>query len=153
MRPSITQPWVRKAVECGVAKLCPNGTNIDAEDLEQEIYIALMEGRLCVSELRDPVALKQIRKDAPGSRLHSRSPRHEEDAVIYAVAAREWKEAEMNDRRRYHDAFSWVICPPTQLEAVYDRQILREQERLNETGIYLDFEEVEAFIEGDQNAC
>lgn len=134
-----------------MAKLCPSGTNIDADDLEQEIYIALLEGRLCVSELRDPIILKQVRKDDPGARLHSRSPRHvaddEDNNTFYAIAAREWKESEMNDRRRYFDALSRVIFLPTQIQSVYEGQIKREQERLSETGTHLEFEEVEDLLE------
>lgn len=68
--------WITREVNRAAAAIIYRSDAMDADDFQQDIWVALVEGRLDVSELRDVICLKRLRRECKASRLVSRCPRH-----------------------------------------------------------------------------
>lgn len=62
------------------------------------------------------------------------------DTLLRSRLARDWRDGEINDRRRAYEAMPRFTAPD-QIDAVYVSQVERERERLASTGLFIDFEE------------
>jgi hypothetical protein len=127
-------------------------------DMCQEIAIAILEGRTTLADLQAKSAkgnnsayfIRKFWKDnfEDGGQALAFSivdDDNKEFMAASAIAAREWHDGELNERRVYRDSFR--AFTPTQIEAVWDDNITRAQMSFHEAGKFLSRDEIERMLE------
>lgn len=134
-------------------KVCNSRTTIESEDLEQEIWLAVCEGRMKMEELHSK-AVKTIGDDCRHLILRSRQQRYAPfdvpDAEISA-AMKDWHRLELQQRSAFLEFYK-AYEPPTQIEDVWEGQVRQKHMELAHLGLSIDevADLLEAPISGDR---
>lgn len=138
--------------------LVPRGLpNHVRADICQNIMVALFEGTVTLGELaanrsrmRYFIA-KFYHDQRPYAEVHGN--RIDDERDYYDVASRdavgEWRDQEMNERRRAYDTLE-TFSSPTQLHDVYNQEIATTTSISHTRGNYLSRQEVRDLLENDE---
>jgi hypothetical protein len=137
-----------------VSRLIPKTVGSDIHgDVCQEALLAIIEGKTTLDALRAykdnaRFFIKKFYKEnfeASGRAVSLDGIGDDErsyDEIASSIAAREWREGQMNDRRSSYDALARTFYAPTQIDDVWQSQVIRKQNELAAGDVSLDFEEV-----------
>ena len=161
---ALQYPYIRKARAehvdiLAINDVVPKGIGGDMRaDICQEIMVAILEGRTTLDALRAKRAsvtyfIKKFTHDnfEQDGRAISFSAEDDRayDEAASAIAARDWRYNEMNERRLSYDAMTRIYTPPTQFQAAFRDQVGRAQLKYHELGQFLSFEEVEELLDDE----
>jgi hypothetical protein len=113
----------------GLAKTyCNPSGSLEQEDFEQEIWLALCEGRMELWELEKPSIIKELREDCPQIKLKTRQWHVEAFNDDYwqtasNISAKEWRREQLMQRVGYDGLPTYSVA--TQIEDVWEQQIHR----------------------------
>lgn len=124
-------------------------------DICQEAMLAVLEGKITIAELRANRSqsawfLRKFYKDNFEDAGHAASldamvdEDRTEFEVASAIAAKDWLQGQMNERRLRFETFR-ALQPPTQLDDVWRSQVSRKQREMADRG--LSFDEVAKLLE------
>lgn len=106
------------------------------EDVIAEMVLAILEGRATIRDTKTFVRKFYHDNFEDNGRAVSFDVRDERsyDEIASSISARDWRDAEMNDRRSAYDAISQTFYQPTQIEDVWHTQMRRRHAELSHLG-------------------
>lgn len=142
-----TKHYWRKQVAEVARKACDS--TLEQEDFEQEIWLAVCEGRLRMEELRTK-AIRTLADDCNHLKLRSRQDRYapfDVSEIEISLASKAWHRIQLEQRTAALEAYK-AYQPPTQIEDVWASQVRQKHMELSDQCLSL--EEVATMMEAER---